>query len=88
MKVLNRRNIQKIPADAVYVGRPSKFGNPFVIGRDGTREEVVKKYSEWLLSQPKLVAAAKKELKGKKLICWCAPLACHADVLLKIANED
>ena len=72
----------------VYVGRPSRFGNPFRIGVDGTREQVIAKYEIWLLSHPELVIAAKAELKGKVLGCWCAPERCHADVLLRIANED
>lgn len=71
----------------VYVGRPSKWGNPFRIGVDGTREEVISKYESWLRASPTLVAAAKSELKGKVLGCWCAPEACHADVLVRIANE-
>lgn len=72
----------------VYVGRPSKWGNPFKAGRDGTREEVIAKYEQWLRDQPHLVAVAKRELRGKVLGCWCAPLACHADVLVRIANEE
>jgi len=70
-----------------YVGRPSDFGNPFMIGRDGTREEVIKKYSEWIEGRPKLIERIKNELKGYDLACFCAPEACHADILLKIANE-
>lgn len=70
----------------VYIGRPSKWGNPFVIGRDGTREEVVAKYREWLLQQPELMAAL-PELKGKVLACWCAPELCHGHVLVELANE-
>ena len=69
----------------VYIGRPSKWGNPFVIGKDGTRSEVIAAYEEWLLSKPELVAAL-PELKGKTLACWCAPLPCHGDVLLRLAN--
>ena len=69
----------------VYVGRPSKWGNPFVIGKDGTREQVIQKYRQWLLGQPDLLAAL-PELKGKTLACWCAPCACHADVLAELAN--
>lgn len=75
------------PQDAVYVGRPSMFGNPFTIGKDGTRAEVIQKYEELLLRNPTLVAEIKKQLKGKDLVCWCAPEACHADVLLRVANE-
>jgi hypothetical protein len=63
----------------VYVGRPTKWGNPFKIGRDGTRAEVIERYERWLLEQPELVAAL-DELRGKTLGCWCAPEPCHADV--------
>jgi len=83
MKVLNKKN----SIDGVYIGRPSKFGNPFEIGKDGDREEVIRKYKEWILNQPELVEDAKRELKGKDLVCWCAPLACHGDILLEIANK-
>lgn len=81
--VVNKRSGE--PFD-VYVGRPSKWGNPFTIGQDGKREDVIRKYAEWLSTQPELIAAAKIELRGKRLACWCAPLPCHADVLLEIAN--
>ena len=67
----------KPAADRVYVGRPSKWGNPFVIGRDGTRDEVVAKYRAWILQQPALMAALPK-LPGKHLVCWWAPARCHA----------
>jgi len=71
----------------VYIGRPSVWGNPFAIGRDGNRAEVIRKYEAWLRANPTLVARAKRELKSKVLGCWCAPLPCHGDVLVKIANE-
>lgn len=70
----------------VYVGRPSKWGNPFKPGRDGTREEVIQMYRKWLLLNPTLYVAL-RELKGKDLGCWCAPKPCHADVLLEYANN-
>jgi hypothetical protein len=85
-KVLNKRT-DVIPADAIYVGRPSKWGNPFKIGRDGTREVCVMKYRTALLLDRELQSAAQVELRGKDLVCWCAPEACHADVLLEIANR-
>ena len=69
----------------VYIGRPSKWGNPFVIGKDGTRAQVIKKYEQWIQTQPALLAAL-PELKGKVLGCWCSPNACHGDVLVKLAN--
>jgi len=64
---------KKAPYD-VYIGRPSKWGNPFVIGKDGTREQVIAKYRQYLLSRPDLIAAL-PELKGKILGCWCSPQA-------------
>jgi len=70
----------------VYIGRPSKWGNPFEIGKDGTREEVVKMYAVWLLAQPELMAAL-PELRGKVLGCWCSPKFCHGDVLAGLANK-
>ena len=71
----------------LYIGRPSKWGNPFVIGQDGTREQVVAKYEAWLLTQPELMEAL-PELKGKVLGCWCSPRACHGDVLARLANRS
>jgi hypothetical protein len=69
-----------------YIGRPSKFGNPFEIGRDGTREDVVDKYRDWIKTQPKLLADL-PELSGKTIACWCAPLACHGDVLAELVSQ-
>jgi len=74
----------------VYIGRPSKWGNPYAIGRDpsgGTwsRSDVVRLYKAWIQTQPALLAAL-GELKGKRLGCYCKPLACHGDVLADLAN--
>lgn len=85
MSVLNRRK-DRIPPGAVHIGRPSKWGNPFVIGRDGDRDEVIAKYLAWLLARPEKIAEAKLELRGKDLVCFCAPQRCHGDVLSEIAN--
>ena len=72
----------------VYVSRPSKWGNPYRIGADGDRDQVLKKYREYLAANPSLVEDAKKELRGKNLACWCKPSEdCHADILLEIANK-
>jgi hypothetical protein len=72
----------------VYVGRGrgSRWGNPFKEGRDGTRQQVIAKYERWLRARPELMARL-PELRGKVLGCWCAPKPCHADVLLRLANE-
>lgn len=76
----------------VYIGRPSKWGNPFS-HRDGTLarfkagtlDEAIRRYEEWVQSQPDLVAAL-PELRDKTLGCWCAPGPCHGDVLVRLAN--
>lgn len=71
----------------VNIMRPTKWGNPFVIGRDGSRADVIAKFESYLAKRPDLVEAARKELRGKDLVCCCAPLPCHGDVLSRIANE-
>jgi Domain of unknown function (DUF4326) len=83
-RVLNKHH-GNIPRSAVYVGRPSKWGNPFVIGKHGDRQMVVTQYRSWLCDQPALLAAL-PELRGRDLVCFCAPRACHADVLKDMAN--
>ena len=70
----------------IYIGRPSKWGNPFKIGRDGTREEVIEKYRQYILSNKSLMKDI-HELKGKTLGCWCHPKLCHGDVLSELANK-
>lgn len=74
-----------MPAGAVYVGRPTKWGNPH---RHPTRAESVEAYRVSHLSQhPEIIEDARAELAGRDLACWCPPdQPCHADVLLEIAN--
>lgn len=84
-KVLNAHKDGKERPGAVYVGRPSPWGNPFSLGKDGTREEVIAKYIDWLHESPEFVGKARRALAGKDLICWCAPAACHAEILRDLA---
>lgn len=70
----------------VYIGRPSKWGNPFHIGRGGDRSAVIAKYRTWIRQQPQLLAAL-EELRGKALGCYCAPSPCHGDVLVDLVCE-
>lgn len=86
-RLFNKR-IHQVPAGSVYIGRPSPWGNPFIIGKDGTREEVIEKYREYLISNTELVERAKRELRGKNLVCFCAPNACHGEILLRLVNEE
>lgn len=71
----------------VYIGRPSKWGNPFVIGKDGSRKEVIAKYKEWIKTQPELMNSL-HELEGKILGCWCSPMICHGDALIELIEEQ
>jgi hypothetical protein len=78
-------HFKKEPYD-VYIGRPSKWGNPFVVGEDGTRDEVIAKYRAHLYEHPELLHAIGPELQGRVLGCWCHPERCHGDVLAEIAD--
>jgi len=69
----------------VYIGRPSKWGNPFEIGKDGNRTEVILKYRKYILNNKNLVKDL-HELKGKTLGCWCKPKPCHGDVLVSLVD--
>ncbi len=88
-KVWNKRD-PNCPKDAIYIGRPSHWGNPYVIGKDGTREEVVEKYHRYasgrFIDHHDTFADDLRELQGRDLVCWCAPKACHGDILLELAN--
>ena len=75
------------PKGCVYVGRPSKWGNPFVVGKDGTREQVIEKYRVWIGHRIENGEVDIEELRGQDLLCWCAPLPCHGDVLVELANR-
>jgi hypothetical protein len=76
---------KKAPFD-VYIGRPSEWGNPFVIGIDGSREEVIQKYRQRIEENRDTITHVRVKLRGKILGCWCAPAPCHGDVLAEIAN--
>lgn len=74
----------------VYIGRRSGpftedsiWHNPFHIGKDGTRKEVIAKYRAYILGRPDLLALL-PTLKGKVLACWCKPEDCHGDVLVEL----
>ncbi|OWV01629.1 hypothetical protein B5D80_25865 [Micromonospora wenchangensis] len=93
---MNPRRIQRrrtagwrMPANTVYVGRPGRYGNPFTADNPtpAARADAVEQYRQWLTTQPDLIAAARRDLAGRDLACWCPPgQPCHADVLLSVAN--
>lgn len=93
----------RMPDGAVYVGRPSIFGNPFVVGRDGDIHQCLAQYLGYInsiqvISDGSRVALPDpaacrfmnevRKLRGKDLACWCPDgQPCHADILLEIANR-
>ena len=84
-------NVSKSSYD-VYIGRLADYGdtcwgNPFKIGKDGDRDEVIRKYEEWILTQPQLMSKL-HTLRGKVLGCHCKPMRCHGEVLARLANMD
>lgn len=77
-----------MPPNAVYVGRPTKWGNPCPVETYGGRKEAVAGFRRYLRARMYFNSLEPTELRGKDLACWC-PLdqPCHADVLLEIANK-
>lgn len=70
----------------VYIGRGSKWGNPYIIGRDGRRGDVIDEYRCHLLRSPELIIAL-PELYQKVLGCFCKPLPCHGDILAELVDR-
>jgi len=85
-KVLNRHHNPNL-LNAIYIGRGTAWGNPYVVGVHGTREEVIKLFEELVLSDPNHLEKL-LPLRGKDLLCSCAPKRCHGDVLLRLANPS
>lgn len=100
---LSRKKGWRMPANAVKVDRSTKWGNPFVVGRDGNAAQCVHLYRMLMAGNICLTRSPRGEdqiaafnyareniasLKGKNLACWCAASHwCHADVLLEMANK-
>jgi Domain of unknown function (DUF4326) len=73
---------------SIYVGRPTKWGNPYGMGLESRRDLVCDQYDQYIatrLINDLLTEKDFKELEGKNLMCFCAPKRCHADTLLKLA---
>ena len=84
MNKVHNKHHKTAPRDAVYIGRGSVWGNPFVIGQDGTRDEVCDRFEREIL--PTLDLSL---LRGRDLICYCKPYRCHGDsILAAIAQAD
>lgn len=88
-RVLNLRR-DKIPADAVYIGRgkrgqESPFGNQFVIGKDGSREVVIPLFERALKANEALINRVRSEVAHRDVVCFCSPAICHGHVIVRVA---
>ena len=74
------------PASAVYIGRGSEWGNPYRIGKDGDRALVIAKFRAYAEARLKREPSWLEPLVGQDVVCFCAPLACHGDVLASLVE--
>lgn len=95
MPTLHNKYHKTAPPDAVYIGRPTVWGNPYshrqdtlALFRVKTTAEAIECYRWMLTNDPDLVAKARRELKGKDLVCFCSPQPCHGEVLMQVANSE
>lgn len=88
-KVIHIKNRQYTPNE-IYMGRPSYWENKYVIGKDGSRYEVIEKYNEdfehKLVNEKDFIYKV-ASLYGHVLVCFCSPLPCHCDIIARWANE-
>ena len=70
------------------IGGRYPYGNPFKMDREEDRQDVIRSYALWVSEKPELLLDIQKNLKGLILACWCAPKACHCDILVQIANDE
>lgn len=87
MKRVQRKRVKgyRMPPNTVYVGRPTRWGNPYHLwDARGHREELLILYHIWLLKQLEKDPSFLEPLRGKNLACWCPPdQPCHVDILLE-----
>ena len=94
IKVINIKNYEN--SDYIYIGRPSKYGNPYssketnIAVNVESKEESLCRYEEHIDENPKLIDDIIKEMntgKISKLGCWCSPKKCHGDIIAKKIND-
>jgi hypothetical protein len=88
MPEVHNKYHETAPPGAVYIGRPSPWGNPFSVEEYG-RTVALQLFKKWVLSDRRaaLRDQARRELKGKDLVCFCKPKDCHGDIWIEIANS-
>ena len=88
VNIRRKRSQPKVKYD-VYCGRGSPYGNPYRIGEDGYRSQVIEKYKKYFYKRLKNTDFKEKilYLKGKVLGCYCYPMKCHCDVIIEYLNN-
>jgi hypothetical protein len=90
IQVLNKK-LDKVPKGAVYIGRPSIYGNPYPLRGKATRDEVIRKFKWYFLRRVEtdlvFMAAVRKLKTATALVCFCAPEACHGDVIAEYVDK-
>ena len=98
--LINYRTYNLDRSKVTPIDRRSPFGNPFIMGEDGNRKKVIKEYAEWLREwvedgeeltigdvSNKWIIEHLYLLKDKILGCWCTPLPCHGDIIIKYLED-
>lgn len=85
MKIYNKN--KPYPSDAVYIGRGTDWGNPFIMKRESDRFDVCSKFLKYALWRRTIEPDWLEPLRGKSLVCHCAPKKCHGEILILLANE-
>jgi len=70
----------------IYIGRGTIWGNPYIIGKDGNRKEVIDKYRIYASTNKEIIESL-SILQNKVLGCWCKPKACHGDILIEMIEK-
>lgn len=76
------------PSDAVYVGRGTPWGNPYIMRQENKRHFVCDLFEEYAIERLEKEPGWLEPLRGRALVCWCAPKRCHAETLLRLANRE
>ena len=82
--VVNKRH--GVPFD-VYIGRPSRWGNPFPLRKDEPRGSTISRFRQYAVARLAREPDWLEPLRGKVLACWCKPAACHGDVIVEMLGE-
>lgn len=87
--VLNKADYPRggLPPNSTYIGRGTFTGNPYRIGVDGTRDQVIDRFIADRQNDESFLAEVRSKLKGRHLVCHCAPERCHGDWLICVANS-